>query len=42
MRYADCGGLSAEGRARREDVRVQAAWLFEQDMWPAGSRRYCG
>jgi putative transposase len=32
MRYADGGGLTAEGRARREDVRLQAARLFEQDM----------
>jgi len=32
MRYADGGGLSAEGRARRESVRLQAAWLFEQDV----------
>jgi|SRR5579859_2275637 len=31
MRYADGGGLSAEGRARRESVRLQAARLFEQD-----------
>jgi transposase len=32
MRYADGGGLSAEGRARRENVRLQAARLFEQDL----------
>jgi putative transposase len=32
MRYADGGGLSAEGRARRESVRLQAARLFEQDV----------
>ena len=32
MRYAEGGGLTAEGRARREDVRLQAARLFEQDM----------
>jgi transposase len=32
MRYADGGGLTAEGRARREDVRLQAARLFEQDI----------
>ena len=32
MRYSDGGGLTAEGRARREDVRLQAARLFEQDM----------
>ena len=32
MRYAEGGGLTAEGRARREDVRLQAARLFEQDV----------
>jgi hypothetical protein len=32
MRYADGGGLTAQGRARREDVRLQAARLFEHDM----------
>jgi putative transposase len=32
MRYADGGGLTAEGRARREDVRLQAARLSGQDM----------
>ena len=32
MRYADGGGLTAEGRARRENVRLQAARLFEQDV----------
>ena len=32
MRYADGGGLTAQGRARREDVRLQAARLFEQDV----------
>ena len=32
MRYADSGGLTAESRARRENVRLQAARLFEQDM----------
>ena len=32
MRYADGGGLAAEGPARREDVRLQAARLFEQDV----------
>jgi hypothetical protein len=32
MRYADGGALTAEGRARREDVRLQAARLFKQDM----------
>jgi transposase len=32
MRYADGGGLSAEGRACRESVRLRAARLFEQDV----------
>ena len=31
MRYPDSCGLSAEGRARREVVRLQAAQLFAQD-----------
>jgi putative transposase len=35
MRYADGGGLTAEGRARRERVRLQAAQLFAQDADPA-------
>jgi hypothetical protein len=35
MRYADGGGLSALGRARREAVRMQAAEPFEQDI-PTG------
>jgi transposase len=34
MRYADGGGLTAEGRARREIVRLRAASMFEQDMDP--------
>jgi len=34
MRYPDSGGLSAEGRARREVVRLQAAQLFAQDASP--------
>ena len=34
MRYSDGGGLTAEGRARRERVRLQAARMFEQDMDP--------
>lgn len=29
MRYGDGGGLTAEGRRRRESVRLQAAELFE-------------
>jgi putative transposase len=32
MRYPDGGGLSAEGRAKREAVRLQAAELFEQEV----------
>ena len=34
MRYADGGGLTAEGRARREKVRLQAAEMFAQDADP--------
>ena len=32
MRYADSGGLTAEGRTGREAVRWRAAGLFEQGM----------
>ena len=32
MRYPDGGGLSAEGRVRREAVRFEAAELFEQGV----------
>jgi transposase len=32
MRYADGGGLTAEGRSRRERVRLQASQMFGQDM----------
>ena len=32
MRYPDGGGLTAAGRARRENVRLQAAGMFEQDV----------
>jgi transposase len=32
MRYADSGGLSDAGRAKREQVRLQAAQLFGVDM----------
>src|SRR5690606_21229614 len=32
VRYPDGGGLTAEGRARREAVRLQAAELFAQDV----------
>jgi transposase len=34
MRYPDGGGLSAAGRARREQVRRQAAAMFEQGASP--------
>src|ERR1039458_6326536 len=34
MRYPDSGGLSAEGRARREMVRLQAARMFEHEVRP--------
>src|SRR5271166_4415306 len=34
MRYPDGGGLSAEGQARREKLRLQAAQMFEQDVAP--------
>lgn len=34
MRYADGGGLTTQGRARREQVRMQAAEMFEQGMRP--------
>jgi hypothetical protein len=32
MRYADGGGLSAQGRSRREQVRLQAAEMFADDV----------
>jgi len=32
MRYPDGGGLTVEGRSRRQDVRLQAAQMFAQDM----------
>jgi hypothetical protein len=38
MRYADGGGLTAEERARRTRVRLQAAQMFEQDMDPGADR----
>jgi transposase-like protein len=34
MRYPDSGGLSAQGRVRREIVRLQAAQMFEQEVRP--------
>jgi len=33
-RYPDVGDLTAAGRARRENVRLQAAGMFEQDVSP--------
>ena len=32
MRYADGGGLTCEGRSRRERVRLQAAQMYEQGI----------
>jgi transposase len=34
VRYPDSGGLTAAGRARREQVRFRAAALFEQGVPP--------
>jgi transposase len=34
MRYPDGGGLSAQGRARREKLRLQAAQMFDQGIKP--------
>jgi len=34
MRYADGGGLTAVGRAKREKVRFDAAGMFEQGVRP--------
>jgi transposase len=39
MRYPDGGGLTAEGRSRRERVRLQAAQMFAQEM---GARQVAG
>src|ERR1044072_6682724 len=36
MRYAQGGGLTAEGRRRREQVRLEAARRFEQRVPSAG------
>src|SRR5215475_11825547 len=33
-RYPDGGGLTAAGRPRRENVRLQAAGMFEQNVSP--------
>ena len=44
MRYPDGGGLSAQGRARREKLRLQAAQMFEQGIsrcrWPAAAGQH--
>lgn len=34
LRYPDGRALSAQGRARREKLRLQAAQMFEQDIDP--------
>ncbi|MFD7593892.1 helix-turn-helix domain-containing protein [Kitasatospora sp. NPDC059812] len=34
MRYADGGGLTAKGRQRREEVRLEAAGLFADGLGP--------
>jgi len=34
MRYSDGGGLTVAGRARREQVRLQAAAMYEHEMTP--------
>jgi transposase len=34
MRYSDGGGLTAEGRSRRERVRLRAAQMYDQGMDP--------
>ena len=34
MRYSDGGGLTASGRARREQVRLQAAAMFDHGSTP--------
>ncbi|MFE9768500.1 transposase [Streptomyces sp. NPDC005808] len=39
MRYADGGGLTAVGRAKREAVRFEAAAMFEQGVRPPGVAR---
>ena len=42
MRYADGGGLSEQGRAKREAVRLQAAEWFAQDVPVAEIPADCG
>jgi putative transposase len=34
MRYADGGGLTAQGRRRREAVRLEAAEMFAAGLTP--------
>jgi len=40
MRYPDGGGLTAEGRARREKVQLQAAQMFGQGIKPTQVARF--
>jgi hypothetical protein len=39
-RYPDGGGLTAEGRARREEVRLQGAQMFGQGIKPTQVARF--
>ena len=39
MRYPYGGGLSAQGRARREKLRLQAAQMFGAGYGPGAGRR---
>nr|WP_285899629.1 helix-turn-helix domain-containing protein [Streptomyces sp. CHD11] len=39
MRYADGGGLTAAGRAKREAARFEAAEMFEQGVRPPEAAR---
>ncbi|MFD6904608.1 hypothetical protein [Streptomyces sp. NPDC060077] len=39
MRYADGGGLTAAGRAKREAVRFEAAEMFELGVRPPVAAR---
>jgi hypothetical protein len=42
MRYSDGGGLTAKERSRREQVRLQAAELFEHGEGRWGRSRVAG
>jgi hypothetical protein len=42
MRYTEGGGLIAEGRARREEVRLRAARPFEQGLDARGIANLVG